>query len=184
MRLTFPTFLTFVRLALTPLLVIALARHEFTGAVVVLAVALLSDLLDGHLARRWQQESLLGASLDPLADKILIISCYITLILSPSTRLTLPLWFLAVVLTKELVLLAGAAYFGLIKKQLAVKPLLMGKLSMVAQSFLVTWLVACALFQWQPQRTLNSFIAIALALVIASLAQYALYVFRKQRSSL
>jgi cardiolipin synthase (CMP-forming) len=172
MWLTFSTFLTLLRIGLIPFLVHAIIYQQWLVAAVLFFVAALTDVFDGYLARLWGQETDLGACLDPVADKLLIISCYATLVFYPISDLPLPLWFLMVVLVKELILLIGAFYFAIVKGVVRIRPTYLGKLTMVVQSALVIWLLLCSIFDWMPIRTFHIFLGVAIFLVLASLAQY------------
>lgn len=172
MWLTFPTFLTLMRIGLIPFLVRAIIYQQWWTAAILFVVAAITDVLDGHLAREWGMESDFGACLDPVADKLLIISCYATLVFFPVSDLPLPLWFLLIVLAKELILLVGAFYFALVKGVVRIRPTYLGKLTMVVQSALVIWLLLCSIFDWMPIRTFHIFLGVAIFFVMASLAQY------------
>ncbi|MCL5436345.1 MAG: CDP-alcohol phosphatidyltransferase family protein [Candidatus Dependentiae bacterium] len=184
MRLTFPTFLTFTRIGLIPFLVYAIVYQLWPLATILFLTAAITDMLDGYLARLWDEETEFGACLDPVADKLLIISCYATLVFFPVSELPLPLWFLLVVLLKELSLLAGAFYFAIVKGVVRIRPTYLGKLTMVVQSALVIWLLLCSIFDWMPIKTFRAFLDVAIFFVMASLAQYgysALTATRRQR---
>lgn len=172
MRLTFSTLLTLSRIALIPFLVRAIVAQQWAVAMLLFIFAAISDILDGYLARLWHQETDLGACLDPIADKLLIISCYATLVFKPVPDLPLPLWFLLFVLIKEIVLLGGAFYYGIMKQVVRIRPTYLGKMTMVIQSALVVWLLLCSFFEWMPVRTFHLFLAVAILFVAASLIQY------------
>jgi len=177
MRITFPTVLTLSRIVLIPFLVQTLINESWRLATGMFVFAAITDMLDGYLARRWNQESDFGACLDPVADKLLIIACYATLFFSPISDLPLPGWFLLVVLVKESALLVGAFYFGLLKGLVRIRPSLFGKATMVVQSCLVIWLLLCSIFDWVPMKTFHVFLAVAIFFVLGSLMQYAYQVF-------
>lgn len=174
MLVTFPTMLTVIRIVLIPFIAYVMALHEWRIAIILFGIAAITDVLDGYLARLWSQETRLGAYLDPLADKLLITSCYAALVFSPIEGLIVPHWFLAVVLAKEFLLLVGAFYLGIVKQTVVIKPTKLGKLAMVVQSCFVAWLIACSIFHWIPTRTFYLFLGVALGLVIVSLVHYAL----------
>lgn len=177
MLLTFSTVLTLARIALIPWIVVTLAAGAWLRALLLFGIAVLTDIFDGYFARLWKQETALGACLDPLADKLLMVACYATLVMYPVPELPIPTWFLAVVAIKEAILLLGALYFGLLRHTVQIKPSLWGKLAMVAQSGLVGWLIVCFMFGWEPLKTFHIFLGIAAVLVVVSLAHYALGVF-------
>ena len=96
-----PNYLTFGRILMVPILVVALltrvTNHELIG-VAVFWLASLTDLLDGYLARRWKQVTTLGKLLDPLADKLLICGALISLV-----ELDLaPAWMTFIILGREM----------------------------------------------------------------------------------
>jgi CDP-diacylglycerol--glycerol-3-phosphate 3-phosphatidyltransferase len=97
--------------------------------------AVITDVLDGYLARRWHQQTFLGACLDPIADKVLMISLFFTLM--HQHHPLVPVWFCWLVLGKETVQLAGAGCIFLTKRELFVCPSVMGKLSMFLQTCFV-----------------------------------------------
>jgi CDP-diacylglycerol---glycerol-3-phosphate 3-phosphatidyltransferase len=99
--MNFPTYLTFARILMVPILVVVLMTrvqaYEVIG-VVVFWIASLTDLLDGYLARRWKQVTTLGKLLDPLADKLLVAGALISLV-----ELGLaPAWIVFIILAREM----------------------------------------------------------------------------------
>ena len=107
-RLTLATWLTIFRIVLTPVIVIARIQGAWALACALFVVAALTDFLDGFLARVRNEQTVLGAMLDPLADKILIVSCFAVFALHDSTALAVPVWFVMMMLVKELILCIGA----------------------------------------------------------------------------
>jgi len=172
MRLTFSTVLTLSRIALIPFLVRALMQEAWRNASILFVIAIVTDVLDGYLARRWKQETAFGACLDPVADKLLVISCYATLVFCPISDLPLPGWFLFLVLVKETILLIGAFYFGIMKQVVNIRPSMFGKMAMVVQSSLIAWLLLCSAFEWAPMKTFHVFLGVAILFVLGSLLQY------------
>jgi len=81
--LTLPNLITLVRILLTPLFIIFLIQGSYRKALVIFLLAGLSDLADGLIARHWQQKTPLGTILDPLADKLLLSSSFVTLSIFP-----------------------------------------------------------------------------------------------------
>jgi cardiolipin synthase len=174
--------LTISRMAATPFIGWAIVAQSWTVAMWLLIYAAITDVLDGYFARLWQQESPLGTYLDPLADKLLLATCYAALVFFPAPSLEIPAWFLLVVLTKETLLLAGAVYLGIMRQIVPIKPSIMGKLAMVVQSAFVVWLLACSVFCWTPFKTFYIFLICALLLVVGSFVQYGMAAWRKVRS--
>jgi len=135
---TIPNFLTASRLVLTPFIAWRLAVHDVQGAFWLFAVAALTDLLDGNLARLLNQRSVLGAWLDPIADKVVLLTTLSMLCLTD----ILPMWLLWVVLVRDLVILAGAEAYRRLTGGLDVRPTLSGKLAIALEFLLVAFTLA------------------------------------------
>jgi cardiolipin synthase (CMP-forming) len=109
MIFTIPNLLTLLRMGLIPLFIITLVNGEPKKALLVFVVAGITDALDGFIARFWKQQSLLGSYLDPLADKLLLMSAYVVLsIPSLSHGAPIPLWVTILVITRDVLLVAVA----------------------------------------------------------------------------
>ena len=117
------------------------------AAIVVFLLAATSDGLDGYVARRYNQRSALGVVLDPIADKGLLLSGIITLSISnwsqsDSDYGKFPVWFPVLVITRDAVILVGAAilhYF--IGNKIRVKPSWTGKVATVCQMCAIAWVM-------------------------------------------
>lgn len=96
------------------------------AAVITFAIAALSDAVDGWIARRFNQKSRLGSILDPLADKLLLLAAVITLSFSEWPA-RLPLWFVIIVLTKEILSIAGAFLIDHVAGKVLIRPHWTGK---------------------------------------------------------
>lgn len=142
--ITVSTFITLVRIVLVPFIIMSMMREQWCFAYGLFLLAAITDVLDGALARYLQQQTELGAYLDPLADKILLVSCYAGLAFVRTPLFKIPLWFLVVMFLKEFFLIIGAIYLGLIKKILVIKPAFVGKLTTVVQVVFIWWLFTSA----------------------------------------
>lgn len=102
------TMVTLLRIVMVPFIVIALLHGLWIWAFVLLIVAGGTDLADGFIARAYQQESVLGSYLDPLADKLLLMGCYGALWYQYGGTITryVPSWFMVMVMVREAVLIA------------------------------------------------------------------------------
>lgn len=98
-----PNIITVARLAMIPLLLLLLREQDYRAALMVFIIAGLSDGLDGFIARRYHFESHLGGVLDPLADKLLMVSTYVTLTLLGH----IDFWLLLVVLSRDFLIIGG-----------------------------------------------------------------------------
>jgi cardiolipin synthase len=121
--LTIPNLITLLRILLTPLFIIFLIQGAYHKALFVFLLAGVSDLADGLIARTWSQKSRLGSYLDPLADKVLMASSFVTL----SIYREIPSWLTVVVISRDVALGLGVLIFRLADIPLEVRPSLVGK---------------------------------------------------------
>ena len=128
-----PNLLTLLRLLMTVPIAWMLLDGRHGQALVWFALAGASDGLDGFLARRYGWISRFGSIVDPLADKLLLVTSYICLTLAGE----LPVWLTAVVLGRDLLLIGGAAIYRGVLGPFEVRPSLLGKLSTLLQIVLV-----------------------------------------------
>jgi cardiolipin synthase len=124
-----PNLLTGLRLILIPFIVQELWNADYRQAVLLLWVAGVTDLLDGYLARRFQWTSRLGAYLDPVGDKLMLVSVYVTL----GLRGAVPLWLMWLVLGRDAVILGMVAIALLVTAIRSFPPSVWGKISTVIQ---------------------------------------------------
>jgi cardiolipin synthase len=130
---TVPNQLTFLRMAFLPLFLSLVIYDHYILALTVLLLAGISDGLDGLLARKLNQKTVLGAYLDPIADKMLLSSSFLVLSLKGKI-----LWWLTIlVLTRDLTLLVGAAVIILVVGYRRFPPSIYGKMTTALQIFLV-----------------------------------------------
>ncbi|MEM9743208.1 MAG: CDP-alcohol phosphatidyltransferase family protein [Pseudomonadota bacterium] len=128
-----PNGISLLRIALVFPTIGSLLRDEYPAALLLVVVASISDALDGFLARRFQWTSRLGSFLDPIADKLLVAGLYLTLTFLEA----LPLWLLAVVLLRDVVIVAGAAAYRFVVGPLVMAPTRLSKLNTGLQFSLV-----------------------------------------------
>jgi len=128
-HLTIPNFITLTRILLTPLFIIFLINERYQQALWVFLLAGLSDVADGIIARRGHQKSPRGRCLDPLADKLLMGSSFVTL----SIYNLVPSWLTVVVISRDVVMVLGITVFKLANFPLVVKPSIAGKMSTTFQ---------------------------------------------------
>src|SRR5436305_14020734 len=116
-------WLTLLRILLIPVFVTLLVYRRPGPALIVFGVAALTDLLDGWAARHWKDESSLGAFLDPMADKLLLTSSFITL----TYLKALPFWITAVVISRDVMLVVGALLIHMVGGRIYPRPTWAGK---------------------------------------------------------
>ena len=128
-----PNIITVFRLLLVPPVVVLMLNQRFGAALVVFGIAGISDAIDGYLAKRYNWTSRLGGLLDPLADKLLLLSTFITL----AWLGWIPLWLVSLVILRDLVIVAGAIVYHMRIEQLDAEPSVVSKLNTVTQILLV-----------------------------------------------
>jgi len=124
-----PNFLTLTRILLVPFFVIAVVYRHFTYAIGIFFVAGVTDGLDGLLARSLKQKTRLGAILDPLADKLLLMSGYITL----GTLHLVPFWLPVVVVSRDVIIALGMLVIVIFGYNYEIRPRLISKATTVFQ---------------------------------------------------
>jgi cardiolipin synthase len=133
-----PNLLTILRLLLVPVTIYLIVGHALTAAFWVFAVAGLSDALDGFLAKRLNATSKLGAYLDPLADKALLVGIYVTL----GGGGHLPLWLVLLVVFRDVLIVGGALLVHALTHRLEMQPLWISKLNTALQIGLAALVLA------------------------------------------
>jgi CDP-diacylglycerol--glycerol-3-phosphate 3-phosphatidyltransferase len=141
--------ITILRILLIPFFVVEILYYVETGnelhrllAVLCFAVAAILDGVDGYVARRYNQRSELGTILDPLADKLLLVSAIVVLSFNNTPHLRqIPLWLTGTIIGRDLLLSIGAVVIHLVVGKITVRPRLTGKLATVFQMLAVTWIL-------------------------------------------
>ncbi|MBW2259712.1 MAG: CDP-alcohol phosphatidyltransferase family protein [Deltaproteobacteria bacterium] len=124
-----PNALTLLRVLLTPLFAILLIKRFFDHALLVFAIAALSDGLDGLIARLFRQKTTLGAFLDPAADKLLLVTAFVTL----AIQALIPSWLAVIVISRDIVILFGVALVTITGHTVEPRPSVLSKITTVAQ---------------------------------------------------
>ena len=141
--LNIPNTLTILRILLIPVIVGFLVYDYFDFALVTLLIAALTDMLDGSIARMANQKTEFGAYLDPLADKLLLMTTFITFSLLDMV----PVWSVIVVVSRDAILLTGTLLARLTNTKINASPSLLGKATTVFQ--LVYIILVLVLFSYQ-----------------------------------
>ncbi len=128
-KLSIPNLITLGRILLVPVVVWAIASGLLWLAFLLFLAAGVSDAVDGFLAKRFHMTTVLGAYLDPLADKALIVSIYVTLGIAD----LIPRWLVILVVSRDIMIVGAVMLSWLIGSPIKVKPLLVSKLNTVAQ---------------------------------------------------
>jgi cardiolipin synthase len=136
--LSIPNLISLGRIMLVPVVVWTIILGEMRAAFFLFLAAGVSDAVDGFLAKRFRMASELGAYLDPLADKALIVSIYVALGVAGA----LPISLVILVVSRDIMIISGFMLSWLVGKPMPVKPLPVSKANTVAQIFLATLVLA------------------------------------------
>lgn len=172
MRITIPTLFTFVRIIVIPVIVSSMIMGWWGIAFFFFVFACGTDLIDGFLARILNAKTFLGACLDPIADKLLLVSCFFTLAFISTPLLPIPPLFVFFVMSKEIIQLAGAFVIYHMRGHINVQPTLLGKTTTCIQMIFIMWLFACYFFCWMPITTYYVMFSIMIFFIAASFVQY------------
>jgi cardiolipin synthase (CMP-forming) len=168
--LNLPNFLTLLRILTIPIFLEFLSYHFYWEALLVFAIGGFTDFLDGFTARWMNQQTALGAYLDPVADKLLVITSFIML----GSIGGIPAWLAIVVVIRDILIMLGyAIIYFLIEERHEVRPTAIGKWSTTLQ--LLTLAVALLSLDQPrlvPSLTLNVFIAATAVATVTSGCQY------------
>lgn len=167
-----PLMVTGLRFALTPFIFMTISAYQTTVAAALFGVAVLTDWLDGFLARLLHQQTTLGAFLDPLADKTLFMVTLTALTYSSYT-VTVPRWFFGMVLIREVSLIIGAAVIRVHDSNFIVRPLMTAKYATASLSVLVLYILLCPVIGWYQNALYSLLFAVTLYFLTVSWMIYA-----------
>ncbi len=174
MKFTIADGLTSLRLILVPVFLYYFLTAQQVVALTIFAIAGFTDLIDGTVARLTKQTSKLGAILDPVADKLLMGSCFLMLTLQG----VLPWWFFWLALGRDIMILSGVYYLEKTKAKFAPRALVVSK---IATLILLTTAILGLIAWWRPELVyikgdfanwFDAFIVIAAVLITMSGVQY------------
>jgi cardiolipin synthase len=127
--MTVPNIITIARLLMVPVLIVMILQERWFAAFLIFVVAGLSDAVDGFLARRFHMGSALGATLDPIADKALLVTTFVALALDGAV----PAWLAMVVVGRDALILGAVAMSRMRERSVDIRPSFLGKASTAAQ---------------------------------------------------
>ena len=168
--LNLPNFLTLIRILTIPFFLVYLSYHRYGEALIIFIIGGVTDYLDGLTARLMNQQTALGAYLDPIADKLLVITSFVMLGLIDG----IPEWLAVVVVSRDILILIGyGIIYFLVDERPPMKPSMIGKWSTMLQ--LLTLGVALALLHdesFVDRRLWNILIAATTITTVVSGLQY------------
>jgi cardiolipin synthase len=163
-----PNIISLLRLlAVIPVLYLLLER-EFGWALLLFVAAGLSDGLDGFLAKQYGWQSRMGGILDPLADKVLLVACFLVL----GALSLIPVWLVAAAVFRDLLIVGGAVLYNYRVEEVQAAPILVSKLNTLLQILLILLVIMDAGLMSLPGWVIQTLIWACLATVIISGTQY------------
>ena len=166
--MSIPNLITLARILAVPVIVWAITAGEMRLAFILFLVAGLSDLVDGFLAKRFGMATELGAYLDPLADKAMIVSIYVALGIVEA----MPRWLVILVVSRDILIVGAVILSWLVDKPVKLKPLTVSKLNTVAQIVYATFVLAALAFSWDIPLVINALMTLVAVLTLLSVAFY------------
>lgn len=128
-----PNLLSLTRIGLVPILLVLLQSHQYAWALCVFMLAGITDGLDGYIARRFDAKTKLGALLDPIADKCLLVASYVML----GSLSLIPFWLMIVVVFRDIVIVSGYLLLVIFFGKIEIRPLLISRVNTVLQIFYI-----------------------------------------------
>jgi cardiolipin synthase len=172
---TVPNLICLLRMALTVPIVVLLAEGRYGQTLVLFAIAAASDMLDGYLAKTFGWQSELGKVLDPLADKLLLVSVFITLAVIG----LVPVWLATIAVLRDVVIGAGAGIYKWLFGPIEGRPTVPSKINTLVQLLFVIAVVWNAAFHDLPEAVIEGFGALVLVTTVVSGVDYVLTYIRK-----
>ena len=166
--MTIPNLITIARLLLVPLLVVMIGQQRWGLAFGIFLAAGLSDAADGAIARRYNLRSELGAYLDALADKALLVSIYVSLALIAE----LPGWLAITVVSRDVMIVGAIILSRLMDRPVQIRPLFVSKLNTAAQIAFAAAVLGVKALSLDPGSYIDAAMVVVAALTIVSAAAY------------
>lgn len=163
-----PNFITIARLVLAPAAVAMMSESRWQAAFLIFVVAGVSDALDGWLAKTFSLQSELGAVLDPLADKALLISIYVTLAIQGHA----PVWLAILIVTRDALIVGGVSLSWFLSRPIKVQPHVVSKITTAVQLLLAALILGGAAYGFRLEALETLLIASVAALTLASASVY------------
>lgn len=166
--LSIPNIITLGRILLVPVIVWAIASNQMAIAFVLFLGAGVSDAVDGFLAKHFDMKSESGALLDPLADKVLLVSIYVSLGIVG----VIPRWLVILVVSRDIMIVGGVIVSWLLGKPVPMRPLMVSKANTVVQVVYAALVLAALGFRFNAA---PADMALMVGVAILTLASVAVY---------
>ena len=180
--ITVPNLLTVFRMVLIPVFVSLLFYQRFVLALGVFIMAGVTDGLDGLLARRFNQKSQLGTILDPIADKLMLVTAFVVLSMRSvfpqpvPSHLPIPFWVTVSVISRDVFILVGAAAINVVTGFRGFRPSMLGKINTVIQITAIGIIMFAASVPYGTGYYLPTLYATVFGFAIISGAHYVFFV--------
>lgn len=163
-----PNAITISRFLLIPVLFLVLKDSQYTAALGVFFIAGVSDVLDGYVARRFNVQSQLGAVLDPLADKALLITTYVML----AFLNLVPFWLMVAIVFRDIFIVGVVLGITSSQGPIRMNPSLLSKLNTFSQIALVLGILLQQSLAWQGQGVIDVALYFVLFTTVSSFVHY------------
>lgn len=168
--MTIPNIITAGRFLAVPAVLYAMMTGAMGLALALFLLAGLSDAVDGIIARRFDQRSALGARLDPVADKLLLVGVYVVL----GALGHLPTWLIVLIILRDVLILAAVAISARMGRPVAIAPLFVSKANTAVQILLALLVLVELVFEWEAGMLRSIMILLTAGLTVLSGASYLL----------
>jgi cardiolipin synthase len=163
-----PNLITLGRLGLVPVIIAMISAQRWVAACAIFVLAGVSDGIDGWLAKHFDLRTELGAYLDPVADKALLVSIYVAL----AVELVVPTWLTILVVARDLMIIGAVMISWLMHKPVEIRPLWISKLNTVAQIGFAAMVLGAKAFMFGLGAWFLPAVVVVAALTLASLTAY------------
>jgi cardiolipin synthase len=174
-----PNFISIGRLLSSPVVVWLIINQEYKLAFWVFVAAGVSDAIDGLIAKRFDMETEFGKYLDPIADKVLLVSVYVAL----GAGGVLPTWLVILVVFRDVIIIGGAILYHTVTQSLSVTPLIVSKINTAAQVALASLVLFAYAFGFSTHWSVEAFIYIVGVTTLLSGGAYVVTWSRKAAAS-
>jgi cardiolipin synthase (CMP-forming) len=166
--LNLANLLTILRFCLVPVVIVAIVNQQWMIAFVSFVIAGVTDGIDGFVARHFDMRTELGAYLDPLADKALLVSIYITLAVVG----VVPSWIAILVVTRDIMIVGAVIISWILDNPVAINPLYLSKANTAGQISFAAFMLAALAFGWSLGTAVTAGLILVAALTVTSMVAY------------
>jgi cardiolipin synthase (CMP-forming) len=166
--LNIANLLTVLRFCMVPMVIVSIINKEWTLAFILFVVAGVTDAIDGFIARQFDMRTELGAYLDPLADKALLVSIYITLSLSN----IIPSWIAILVVSRDIMIVGAVIVSWLLENPVEINPLKLSKANTLVQISFAALMLFSLAFALPLEALIRVGLVLVTILTVASMIAY------------